>query len=230
MEPFINISNNEKHGIKEINNHIKNLKIFDKEKRKYIKKNINYFGETIKYNHNSYGYRTRSVLPEEYILNFGCSHTYGTGLHEHERYSNIIEESAKLPVINLGVHGSSVNFILLNFLKLIASFSTLPKIIILQCPNLDRLAMPKSNGHLSVTPADRQYKTLYYTDSLKTHNLICYDILTRLIKKEKIKLIDFFLWNSVGAKQFKPIDWARDFDHPGPETNREIAKYILENI
>ena len=226
MEPFIDIYNKENKTYP-----VEFKKPATNEDRKFYKCNKEYFIEPIKYFHNSYGYRTHNKLPIEYVLVMGCSHTYGTGLHEYERYSNLVEEKIGLPVINLGVPGIGINFMLLNIMKLINSNLVKPKVLICQNPNLYRLSLPRTDKELlNIVPNNKKYQSLYEDNSLLTHSTICYNIIKDTLINNKIKLIDFYIWNSVGDKEITPIDFARDNEHPGPKSNKLFADYILEKI
>lgn len=230
MEPFINIYDKDIHMSKDVHNHLYELSLTSRDRKKFFKRNKSYCTENVLYKHNSYGYRTIDYIPNEYILVLGCSHTYGSGLHEYERYSNILETELEIPVVNLGVPGTSINFILLNLLKLVYSSYKLPKAIICQYPNLGRLTLPRTDGLLNIVPSNTLYRSLYIDDSLDTHSRLCYQLIKDTAKTYNIKLIDFYLWNSIGDEKIVPIDYARDIDHPGPESNKLFADYILEKL
>ena len=53
-----------------------------------------YIRNPIEYTVNRFGYRSKySDIPNtDYILVLGCSHTFGFGLHEEHRYSNLLED------------------------------------------------------------------------------------------------------------------------------------------
>ena len=231
MEPFINIYDKDKHKFRVVNDHLYELSLISKDRKRFYKKNKQYCTEDIVYKHNSYGYRTIDTIPENYILALGCSHTYGSALHEKERYSNIVEKELGTPVVNLGVPGTSINFILLNLLKLVYSSTHKPKVLICQNPNLDRLTLPRTDGLLTTVPLNKRYRSLYMDDSLAVHSRLCHQLIKDTAKSHNIKIIDFCVWGvSVGNKTIIPDDYARDIDHPGPKSNRLIADYILENL
>jgi hypothetical protein len=229
MNPFININQSNNLQSSEIVYYYK--KIENKNQKKLYKTNPNYYSEPVTYNLNSFGYRTYNSLPQDYILTLGCSHTYGTGLHEHERYTNLLENEIGIPVINIGSPGIGINFIMLNLLKLIYSSYPKPRSIICQFPNLERLTIPTKQGNICAIPQNKLYASLFkHEDNVATHSEICYQIILDMLKKEKIKLISFYLWGSLGSSQIEVIDYARDFDHPGPNTNISIKNYILDKL
>lgn len=232
MNPFINIKQADIPQYSEVVHSNSVGKAFlNKNQRKLLKTNLNYFSEQIIYKSNSFGYRTHDCLPKDYILALGCSHTYGTGLHESERYTNLLENEIQLPVVNLGAPGTGINFILLNLLRLIYSNYTKPKVVLCQFPNVARLTLPKStSGKLCVLPQDKTFSVLYKDDSISAHSEICYQIILDMLKREKIKLVSFYFWESLGQTQIKVIDQARDLDHPGPKTNVAIKNYILDKL
>lgn len=229
MKPFLNVSENQKTNFNEVYiEYYKKLPEF-KVKINYDK---SYYKEVVNFELNSYGYRTKHILTDEYALALGCSHTYGTGLHEDERYSNLIENEIKIPIINLGRPGTAINFALLNLLNLITSNYKLPKFIILQSPSIFRLSLPRPDSIRNILPYEKKFKSLYVDESIETHSIICYDLITKICKKEKIKLISFSYHklNTVGNFFIKPVDAARDNDHYGPSTQIDIKNNIVEML
>ena len=191
----------------------------------------NYFFEPVNYSLNAYGYRTHDTVPERYILACGCSHTYGTGLHEAERYTNLLEKEIGMPVINTGFPGVGINFLLLNILRLINSDYPNPDAIICQYPNTERLTLPRTRDKLlNVLPIHKKYEGMFLDDSVRTHSEMCYDLIVSTLKNNKIKLVDFYYFYSVGANRINFVDYARDCEHPGPRTNVNVKNYILENL
>lgn len=62
----------------------------------------------ITYELNSYGYRCKDFskyTDGKFILAIGCSHTFGTGLHNKDIWCNQLGSSLKMPVMNLASAG-----------------------------------------------------------------------------------------------------------------------------
>jgi len=117
-----------------------NLKQIDKEKWFYTNKKIDYI-------HNEYGYRSDLISEiatgDEYILTFGCSYSYGYGLHYEDTYSYKVAKHYNCKNINLSVCGSGIGFhvinstLFFNFLK--TKPYKFPKLVIYQYPSWTRM-------------------------------------------------------------------------------------------
>ena len=212
--------------------HINKTILTTKPKRMLYKRNRLFFDEFVDYTHNSLGYRTYENIPKNYGLAVGCSHTYGQGLKVEERWSTLVEESSGVDIINLGTCGTGINFILLNLLRLITSNVESPKFIIMQCPSEQRLTLPKLDSTTNVVPQHSRFASLYKDDSIECHSRECYDLIHKLCKKEKIKIIDFYFWNSSieKSKQVEVLDFARDMDHPGIKTQHLVKEYVMSKL
>jgi hypothetical protein len=202
-----------------------------KKYKKLYKLNREFFDEYVEYKHNSLGYRTYENIPKKYGLAVGCSHTYGVGLKENERWSTLVQESTGVDIINLGAGGTGINFILLNLLRLFTSNIKLPEFIIMQCPNTGRLTLPRPGSTRNIYPGLKAFSPLYRDTSVEYHSIECYKLIHKLCKKEKIKIIDFCFWNSVGSsKKIDVIDYARDLDHPGIKTQQLVKEYVMSKL
>ena len=114
-------------------------------------KNINldkwyYTNKKIPYIHNEYGYRSDNlslINNNDYLLSFGCSHTYGQGLFYEDTYSYKISKSLNLKNINLGIPASGVRIQQYNTTLFVNSFAKirLPKYVIYQYPNDYRVTL-----------------------------------------------------------------------------------------
>jgi hypothetical protein len=86
----------------------RNLK--NPEKHKLLK-NLDWLDTKISYKFNNYGFRTRDITHDlknsDVLMAFGCSHTFGEGIHESNRFSNILAEQLNLTCLNMGVCGAS---------------------------------------------------------------------------------------------------------------------------
>jgi hypothetical protein len=202
-----------------------------KKLTKWYRLNREFVNEYVEYKHNSLGYRTYENIPKKYSLAVGCSHTYGAGLKENERWSTLVQESTGVDIINLGACGTGINFILLNLLRLFTSNIKLPEFIIMQSPNTARLTLPRPGSTKNILPEQKEFSPLYRDTSVECHSIECYELIHKLCKKEKIKIIDFNFWGlSVSNKPIIPIDYARDMAHPGIKTQHLVKEYILENL
>lgn len=125
----------------------------DGKESDYRNKNIKKYWETkdISYNLNDFYFRTKhnfqGLKDNEFILVSGCSHSFGLGITENSRYSNIIEDELKTPVIDLSVLASDINLIILNITCFLKSFAR-PKLLIIQIPEPSRFSYIEPTGNL----------------------------------------------------------------------------------
>jgi hypothetical protein len=76
-----------------------------------------YRNKTITYTRNKQGYRTQEFKKIDWsnsIVIFGCSNVFGIGVDDNETLSYQLSNILKVPVINMGVEGSSINYSLHN--------------------------------------------------------------------------------------------------------------------
>jgi hypothetical protein len=186
-----------------------------------------YFKNPIDYTINKFGYRCNHVLPPDtdYILALGCSHTFGHSLHKEHRYTDLLESHYNIPVLNLGVSGGSCNLIKDNLLQLLNSGYRLPKIVILQWPN--KLRLFYGTTRLQSTDLKQATETM---ESLQQYSETSQCQTYWLLAKHNISFVDFSIFDPSNADDIFYIDVARDFDHPGIDSNIKIFKYIKERI
>jgi len=209
---------------------------------------------------NPYGYRCKHyVLPSngEYAVAFGCSHTFGKSLDEQYRYSNLVESTLDIPVFNVGLGGGSVDFCKTNLLQLILYLNFYnfkkPKFVIVQLPDFLRLwfGFHFTLGNWNNFSKKYLDKDEWLKDKnikkMETKSLLNLEHINFLCKINNIKLIKFFVFkndkpyfNYENHELIKnihtvfqnhiPIDYAKDNDHPGIESNKIIHDYIIKQV
>jgi hypothetical protein len=100
-----------------------------------------YRTHSVTYTFNSEGYRTQEFNNIDWansVVIFGCSHVLGTGLDDKDTVSSQIENILGLPVVNMGVGGSSMFFNFHNSSILRDAYPT-PRGVIMVWPQLDRI-------------------------------------------------------------------------------------------
>jgi hypothetical protein len=204
-----------------------NEKKFFHKNRKRLKKYKEgfYFKNPIEYNINKFGYRCNHVLPPDtdYMLVMGCSHTFGHSLHKEHMYTELLETHYSIPVLNVGVSGGSPNLIKDNLLQLLSSGHRLPKIVVIQWPNEHRLFY--GTTRLQSTDLKQATETM---ESLAQYSKTSQQHTYWLLAKHNISFVDFSVFEQDDNHFY--IDVARDFDHPGIDSNIKIFKYIKERI
>lgn len=101
--------------------------------------------EAVSYIYNSTGYRGGKEILDykgDYLVSFGCSNTEGLGINYEETYSYLLAEKLGVDVMNLGIAGSSIEFVATNivqFAKLICERKLrAPKYVTVQWPGCYR--------------------------------------------------------------------------------------------
>jgi hypothetical protein len=94
-----------------------------------------YSDKEVTYHFNSDGLRMKKNLTEiddNYILFSGTSYSMGIGLHEDDRFSNIVSNKLNLDFINCAGPTYSCKIQTINFFNLINSGYKLPKILVIE--------------------------------------------------------------------------------------------------
>ena len=168
-------------------------------------------------------------------LLFGCSVVHGVGLEDDETLDKHLSALLQEPVINLGVGGGSLPFILANTYKLIDA-GVKPKSVILVEPEPSRVALfyKDKTEHVGswVLTRGSGDPNKWYQNWVKDNNAEVYGYLaSRGIKTA---------WEHLGVpyvNTFQPlcpgeqdlpgyIDVAQDKQHPGPKTIKLWAEHI----
>lgn len=194
-------------------------------------KNWFYRNNSVKYTINSEGYRTIEFSDVDWknsIVMFGCSHVFGLGVDDLHTIPKFLEDYLNIPVINMGMNGSSVHFSLHNSLMLYKKYGP-PKMVIYGWTSLMRYTLYNSNNI--------GFQTLRYdkpSDHLIYLNML-YIELIRSIWDDICQIYEFSLFDDT-SKMINcdyygtSLDKARDLMHNGPKTNKFIAKKIHDKI
>lgn len=220
-------------GRDSVKNYNENLK---KQPENWIYRNKKIF-----YNINSYGYRTKEfekIQWEKSIIIFGCSFVFGAGVNEDETISSYLEDIFQCPVINMGIGGSCNQLIFHNSLVLLENYPP-PKSIIfcwtsfLRYLKYNTFNDAKLMGEWSYYDKDEDYDKSY--NSIMNSFLHTKSTIKMWENRTKVSNFSFFLQTSNLIKC--PIlshqlitETSRDFSHPDPTSNLNIAKFISKNI
>ena len=110
------------------------------KKSSNIRQRLAFFDYDITYVRNSHGFREREFSDVDWnnsILLLGCSNVYGVGLKIEHPIPRLLENFFKVPVINLGIPGSSTELPVFNSFQIFKS-GYRPRAIIHAWTNLDR--------------------------------------------------------------------------------------------
>jgi hypothetical protein len=225
----------------------KNLKIF---KKKYKNEKWYYENNPVKYTLNSFGYRTKQFDEIDWsnsILIFGCSFISGVGVDDKHTISSFLEKELNIPIINLGVGGSSNSFHLHNSM-ILSSFYPAPKAVIYVWSNMERYfryIFDNVQHHGSWDKYLNTYSQDSY-DGLMRNIVSMISIKNTWVDKTVFlnccwNITDFKFYNSVipdlnlfylnydyeGETDPSPYNYlARDMSHPGPILHKKAAKQL----
>lgn len=197
-----------------------------------------YYNKEVSYVMNEKGFRERSFNDVDWsnsIVILGDSCVSGTGNTLEDTISKQMEKILDgIPVINLGVSGTSIEFSCFNSLALFNNYPR-PKAIVQVWTGLHR--------YIELTP---EKNSINYTIHLPTrknnycmrHNWLernkLYVEYDRTIWSNKIPRVEASFNKDTAEKLnvnfLKTIDLARDNDHPGYKSNKLAAKIIVENL
>jgi len=206
----------------------------------------------IKYTVNSKGYRTKEFDQIDWknsIVMFGCSHVFGIGNDDKHTIPYYLEEICGIPIINMGINGSSIQAALHNSLITNNKYET-PKAIIYSWTSITRYATyQKYNAAYNTLSSSMDYEGLPLIELLKGKQLkrefhdlynilginMLYVDLIRNMWKDKCPIYEFSLFANTAdyfeCDLFSEIqDKARDLHHYGPKTNKLIAEFIHNKI
>lgn len=194
----------------------------------------------VNYQINSNGYRTKELKSIDWansVVIFGCSEVFGTGLDESHTVGSFLSDLIKLPVINLGVSGSSIMFSLHNSLLLNNAYPT-PKAVVHLWTEYSRVLSYNQHGitHHGSWDLDKDnYMIEWAFDDVNpaTYAMFC-QMTSHQIWKDKTIYYEATPFPGT-AKLFScehlaKFDLARDLVHSGIESKRAMAGIIAKNI
>jgi hypothetical protein len=199
------------------------------------------FDMTGSYTLNSQGYRCPEWADIDWSnshLLLGCSVVQGIGLNDDETLDKELAKLLNEPVVNLGVGGGSLQFILANTYKLLDA-GIKPKSVILVEPEPSRVPLFFGNtiDHLGAwiltgTHNSNNIDFLWYRHWVKQNNAEEHGMLaSRSIKTAwehaGVDFINTFQPYCPGPQDLPQyVDSARDGQHPGPRTIKLWAEHI----
>lgn len=200
------------------------------------------------YQINDYGYRMNKDLHEvnfdNYIAFFGCSYTVGQGLPLEHTFAYKIAQKANMDYVNAAISGASTDLVFYNFTKLISTAPNLPKIVVINWPEITRAMYWYNDSIIDFLPhtpnTDRQSEGVkFWINSYKSHVLETSNFLNRFdyIRQNiitfcnlaGIKLFEFTTFQT-GAAEYEyaiskmwHITWLREW--PIKLQGRELLEF-----
>jgi hypothetical protein len=205
-----------------------------------------YHSKSVSYTINSEGYRSPEFHTVDWsnsVVLFGCSCVYGDGLDDSDTISAQLEKLINVPVINMGVSGSSIDFAYYNQV-ILSGMVPKPKAIINLWTSATRVSFftklkPKLLGPWLKS---RLYVKLYYAGNFNDANPAAHAYFlrqsARILWKDTLhKEYTFMLdpndmhadeWSII--KRFRKPDAARDNQHPGIKSAKLAAEQIAKDL
>lgn len=189
------------------------------------------FDKSVHYTLNSQGYRCPEwndiVWSDSHIL-FGCSVVQGIGLEDHQTLDKELSKLLKEPVINLGVGGGSLPFILANTFHLIDA-GIRPKSVILVHPEPSRVALffKEAVEHVGAWANNKWYRTWVKDNNAEYYGYLASRSIELAWMSVGVPILSVHQPDVPGPEDLpRYVDVAADNSHPGPETIKQWAKYI----
>ena len=218
-------------------------------------KNVKNF-ESIKF--DPYKWSQNIIVDPDYAIFIGCSFTAGAGLSDPDtHYSTIVANYFNKKLLNLGQGGGSNNLIFDRFSQLACCPG---QIVVVQFTTLDRLHYCSNNKRLfplllsSSTIKKNLHQSLFevYHKDFLFYELLCkIRAIVMVARAQKLKLVFWLIDYKHNEKyskldqlyfydmpEFVPASWmenfivdvAEDKVHPGIESNKYIAKTLINYI
>jgi hypothetical protein len=189
--------------------------------------------KSVNYKLNQDGYRCPNwsdiIWSKSHVL-FGCSVVQGIGLEDSEtldyQLSNLLNE----PVINLGVSGGSLPFLLANTYKMIDA-GVRPKSVILVYPEPSRIALflKEKVHHVGTWAHDSWYRTWLKDNNAEYYGYLAGRSVESAWAALGIDVVSVHQPDVPGPEDLpRYVDVARDNQHPGAETIRLWAEHIVK--
>lgn len=208
-----------------------NEKSFNKHCKEFGK-DWYYYNKQISYKYNEKGFREKSFTNVDWknsVVMFGCSYVEGIGNAVEDTIPSILENILGIPVINLGISGSSIDIACINSLRLYKHYPK-PKAVIQHWTFPYRYANFEETAWQTIRPSSKNYHLLgwnirnkYYREAdkelWKNNNTIYYDTTMFYDTAEEY-----------GCNFTVPFDKARDNIHPGVKSNTLSAETIAEYL
>jgi hypothetical protein len=198
-----------------------------------------YRTKTVRYTVNDQKYRTMPFKKIDWansVVIFGCSHTFGVGLDDRDTLSSCLSNIIDMPVINMGVGGSSIMFALHNNLILRDGYPT-PKAVINVWTAYDRIVYYHNKyltNHGSWNANQNCFTEAWVNDpaNAKVHALFA-NKTCRIIWKDTNYLEYSYFKETADLLKCKFMttqDLARDMMHHGHLTNQLSAEILAKEL
>ena len=193
----------------------------------------------VTYTINSLGYRADEFEKIDWansVVVFGCSNVYGVGLNDNETMPYYLSKILRTPVVNMGVGGSSITYALHNSIILRDGYPT-PKAVVHMWTGYDRTVYYNKNrldslGAWNVESYEYMREWAKDSSHAKSHALFASKSSKWMWRDTKYFEGSYFGETSRLLRCYcvNVIDYARDFGHPGKETQYQTALKVAEGL
>lgn len=188
---------------------------------------------------NQHGFRTKEFDEIDWansIVIFGCSHVFGVGVDEQHTMSSQLRNLTGIPVINMGVAGSSITYALHNAVILRERYPT-PLAVVNVWTHYGRTVYYNehrctAHGIWSLDKSDYFKEWISKDSHSQTHAIFASKINKLLWEKTKYVECSFFKDTAelLNCRWIKGKRDARDCDHPGISSHLDVAVFLAEQL
>jgi hypothetical protein len=189
--------------------------------------------KSVNYILNQDGYRCpdwTDINWQDSHLLFGCSVAQGIGLNSNETLDFHLSNLLDSPVINLGVSGGSLPFLLANTYKLIDA-GVRPKSVILVYPEPSRIALflKEKVHHVGTWAHESWYRTWLKDNNAEYYGYLAGRSIESAWTALDIDVVSVHQPDVPGPEDLpRYVDVAKDGQHPGPKTIKLWAEHIVK--
>lgn len=191
------------------------------------------------YNCNSNYYRCPEFDTIDWansIVIFGCSNVFGVGVDDEDTLSSQLSRLTNMPVINMGIGATSMEFSFYNSMILSNSHPT-PKAVVNVWTAVERTTYyfrNSINNHGSWNMNEKYMDAYNQADSHPQTHALMMQLISKHIWLPKTKYYETSFFgrtaNLLGIYEPSWADCARDNVHPGPKTLYNLAVKIKEEL
>lgn len=210
----------------------------DPDQRQLLQQ-FGWIDQHIKYSFNSHGFRTVEFDSRENFVAIGCSFTQGTGVHQHQRWTDCLSQQLDLWCWNLGVAGAAsdtcyrIARYYLDVLK--------PKFVVFLEPRPNRMELHGDPGELPYL-INWAYDVANWGGGSFVKTMLANDENLELRAEKNRAAIAYLCWSrNIPFFAYEPDayltcvdrtkrDLGRDLLHPGVENNRAFADFLYKDI
>lgn len=197
-----------------------------------------YRNKSVTYVRNRYGHRCCEIeeLSEYFILFTGCSLAEGIAVALEDTYAYQLSKELGLDYYNLSLSASGPDLVALNLSLWFKNIQRIPKLVVLQWPSVNRKFNKQGNDVYPLGPwiYDR-FDFFNHKTKQDFMNVInseyfdhYYDVLRETtlsyLSAINIPVVELF------ANDFECVDYGRDMQHPGIESNLRIVELIKQRL